>query len=354
MRIKKLKRELKKKEQLPYLITDLKNIEYLTGFKGTYARMIIDDKKSYFISDSRYEEYAKNILPKGVQFIIQKDDPNRLVKDIIDGADKKSLFLEEHALTLSVYLDLKKKLRGIKLVPGEDAVNILRMVKDEDEIEILKKAAQITDWCVDYIKGVLIPGITEWEVAMEIESFYKENGCRRTSFDSIVASAKGSSMPHYQTSMTKEIEDGDIILIDMGCEYEGYNSDLTRTFFLHSIDPYFENVYNIVKKAQEAACKAVKPGISTAKLDAVARDIIKAEGFGENFGHSLGHGFGLEVHELPAVKDEEFKLKKNMTITIEPGVYIPEKGGVRIEDMVLVTSDGSEILTKSTKEIIIL
>ncbi|MCP4138583.1 MAG: aminopeptidase P family protein [bacterium] len=355
MRLRKLKGILGKNGTFPYLISDLTNIKYLTGFTGSYASLLVDEKKSYFISDSRYEEYAKSILPKGTVFLLQKGELTGILKETLKEMGVKELYLEEHSMTLSNFLQMKKKLRGIKLVPAGDEVNTVRMVKDEEEIRVLKEAAALTDRCVDHLLEYIKPGMLEWEISVEIENFYRNNGCQKTSFETIVASGAGSSMPHYETSMTKKVEKGDVILIDMGCQYKGYNSDLTRTIFMNTIATKIEEIYSIVKWAQESAIESVKPGISTGELDCIARDIISGEGYGEYFGHSLGHGFGLEVHELPAVKKEgEIKLKKNMTITIEPGIYIPGLGGVRIEDMVLVTAKGGEVLTKSSKEIVVI
>ncbi|HOD16105.1 MAG TPA: M24 family metallopeptidase, partial [Spirochaetota bacterium] len=168
------------------------------------------------------------------------------------------------------------------------------------------------------------------------------------------AAGSGSSMPHYATSMSKKVRAGEPVLVDMGCEYQGYNSDLTRTMFVHSIDPALEKIYRVVQRAQEAAVRAVRPGITVGKLDAVARDIIAEAGYGEQFGHSLGHGIGMDVHELPAIRKGDLALKKGMAITIEPGIYLPGIGGVRIEDMVVVTAAGREVLTKSSKDIMIL
>ena len=340
---------------MPYLVSDLNNIRYLTGFTGSYAMLLVTEGNSFFVSDSRYEEYACSILPASVEFVLQKGDVNDIIRDICKKNGLKELFLEEHVLSLTAYLNMKKSLRGIKLIPGGNEVNYLRMTKDEDEIRILRDAAVITDQCVDHLRKIVKLGMIEWDIAVEIEYFYRKHGCRKTSFDSIVASGAGASMPHYEPSMTKKVVPGDVLMVDMGCEYNGYNSDLTRTFFINSIDPDLEKIYNIVKEAQELAVDAVRPGITTGRLDSVARDYITENGYGDNFGHSLGHGFGIEVHELPAIrKNGDVSLKKNMTITIEPGIYLPGKGGVRIEDMVLVTAKGREILTKSTKDIIVI
>lgn len=310
-RQKKLIRELRKKENLPYLVTDLTNIRYLTGFTGSHALMVVAEKKSFFISDARYQEYAESILPGNVEFSLQEGDLYNNIKEAVKATGEKRLFLEEHSLTLSQFLEMKKKLRGMKILPGGDEVNLLRMVKDDSEIEVIRRAAAITDRCVEHLASITKPGMTEWDIAVEIEHFYRTNGCRKSSFDTIVASGAGSSMPHYETSMDKKIESGDVLLIDMGCTLEGYNSDLTRTVFVNSIDPNIENIYKVVQKAQMRAVDAVRPGITTGKLDSIARDYISDAGYGENFGHSLGHGLGLEVHEVPALrKGGNLRLKK--------------------------------------------
>ncbi len=354
MRLKKLIRILHGRGALPYLVTDLVNVRYLTGFTGTYASLVIGSNRCYFISDSRYEEYARSIMPKGVEFVLQKIDFLETLKSVLKTIGAKELYLEEHSTPFSVYRNMKHNLKGVKLMPGGDEVNSVRMIKDEDELGILRQAAKITDACVDHLKKIIRPGDGEWDVAVEIEHFYRRHGCRKSSFDCIIASGPGASMPHYTTSMVKKVRAGEVILIDMGCEYQGYNSDLTRTMFVSSIDPALERIYRVVQQAQEAAVKAVRPGITTGKLDAVARDIITEAGYGERFGHSLGHGIGMEVHELPAIKPGDLKLKKNMAITIEPGIYLPGVGGVRIEDMVVITAKGHEVLTKSSKDIIVI
>jgi Xaa-Pro aminopeptidase len=354
-RIKHLRRELEKRKLFPYFISDLNNIRYLTGFPGSYAFMLFDRKDTFFISDSRYSEYARSLTDGFAEFLLPGDDLNVTLRGLLKRLNKKNLFLEEHSLTLSSFTLMKKSLRGIKLEPGGSEVNSIRMVKDEGEIAIIEKAAELTDSCFRFLTENIRPGMTEWDVAVEIENYYRKNGCRSSSFDAIVASGSGSSMPHYETSMEKKIEKGDVLLIDMGCIYRGYNSDLTRTIFVNSVDREIEKIYGIVKEAQESAIKAVRPGISTGKLDSVARDIITSRGYGEMFGHSLGHGLGVEVHELPAVKKKgETRLKKNMVITIEPGIYLPGTGGVRIEDMVMVTGKGCRVLTESPKDIIVI
>jgi len=339
---------------LPYMVNSLPNIQYLTGFDGSHAIMLVTFNSVYFISDARYEEYACSILPSGVNFILQDGEITGTLKELLSGEKLRELYLEEHSMVLGQYFQFKDALKGIKLRRGGDVVNDLRMVKDDDEISILDEAVSITDQCLSHIIGMIKPGIFEWDIAVEIEYFYKTNGCSGSSFDPIVASGAGSSRPHYKTSELKKIESGDILLIDMGCTYRGYNSDLTRTVFVHSITDEFREIYNIVRRAQETAIRSVRPGVSTGTLDSRARDVIIAGGYGDYFGHSLGHGVGMEVHELPAVKSGgSVRLKKNTVITVEPGIYLPGKGGVRIEDMVRAGSKGAEVMTGSAKDILI-
>ncbi|MCL2026057.1 MAG: Xaa-Pro peptidase family protein [Leptospirales bacterium] len=354
-RINNLKSNLRKKKHLPYLVSDLNNIRYLTGFAGSYAAFVVTEGDSFLISDSRYEEYASSILPKQVKFVLQSSTFKETLKEFCKNLNIENLFVEDNKFPVASFFELKKFLRKVKLLPGGNEVNFIRMVKDDEEIKILTEAAALTDRCFSHLISMIKPGMTEWDISVEIEYFYRKNGCRKTSFDSIVASGAASSMPHYETNMNKKIMPGDVLLIDMGCEYQGYNSDLTRTFFINNVDPELEKIYMIVKEAQKRALEAVKPGVNAGRLDKVARDYISEAGYGANFGHGLGHGYGIEIHELPAIrKNGEIVIKKNMTITIEPGIYLPGKGGVRIEDMVLVTASGGEALTKSTKDLIVL
>ncbi|MCL1833455.1 MAG: Xaa-Pro peptidase family protein [Leptospirales bacterium] len=356
MRIKRLRKILKERMSFPYLITDLNNIKYLTGFSGTNASIVVDENVSYFITDSRYEEYALALLPKNFKFILQQRSMQEAVKECLGARDRKSLFVESHSITLKQQALLKKELKKIKIIPlHDDPVNFIRMEKDNEEIAVLREAASITDNCFYHLLKFIKTGMTEWDIAAEIENYFKRHGCRSCSFDPIVASGSNSSMPHYTPSMDKKIARGEVLLIDMGCIYKGYNSDLTRTIFIGETDKKFTEIYNIVLEAQIKSIEAVRPGLGTSELDNAARSIISDYGYAEEFGHGLGHGLGIEVHEMPAVKkNDSIALKKNMVITIEPGIYISGFGGVRIEDMVLVTADGCEVLTKCTKELIVI
>jgi len=355
MRIERLRRRLEKTGRLPYLISDLINVGYLCGFRGSYGHLLVEEREAFLITDSRYEEYARSILAESIGFVLQKRDINHTLRGLLKKASGRWLFVEDHSTNLGGFEAMKKALPSVRLLAGGDEVNSLRMVKEEGEIEMLRKAVGIADDCFAHLMGLVRPGILEWDISVEIEYFYRKNGCRKSSFDSIVASGKGSSMPHYVSSMTKRIEPGEVLLIDMGCEYQGYNSDLTRTVFVNRLDADFEKIYRIVRSAQESAISSIRPGATSGSIDRAAREVIGKAGYGWAFGHSLGHGLGLEVHELPALRrGGTVRLKEGMAVTVEPGIYLPDRGGVRIEDVVLVTQQGCEILTGSSKDIHIL
>ncbi len=347
--------EIEAERSFPFLITDLTNIRYLTGFEGSSASLLLCGTQSYFISDARYSEYAMSILPSSVEFVLQKGSMPEILHGLINKIKSKKLYVENHGLSLDLFLMLQANLKGCRVHASESVIERLRMVKDEEEINLLKKAASITDRCFKHLLGIIREGISEWDISVEVEHFYRTNGCRSTSFETIAASGKGSSMPHYQTSMNKKIKHGEPVLIDMGCCYKGYNSDLTRTVFVGKVDPLLAKIYAIVREAQQTAIDRLAEGITAAELDTAARNVISARGYGDFFGHSLGHGVGLDIHELPTIRTNSGSvLTKNMTITVEPGIYIPGKGGVRIEDMVLVAENGCEVLTRSPKKMTII
>jgi Xaa-Pro aminopeptidase len=353
MRIDRAREKLSSLGKLPFLCTNLVNIRYLTGFSGSNGYLVIGDTESFLITDSRYEEYAKNILADTITILMQKDSPFDSIRSAFEALKAETLFVEENSIHYSFYCKLAENIGSLE--KGGDVIDRMRMVKDSEELSIIKKAARIADECTTFVAETASDKMTEWELSAAIENFYRSHGCRKSSFDSIVSSGAGSSMPHYVPSMTKKIETGAPLMIDMGCLYEDYNSDLTRTFFIGTVSAEFESLYDTALTAQMMAVDAVQAGMTTGQLDSVARDYISQKGFGDYFGHSLGHGIGLQVHELPAVKRSgDITLEPGMVITIEPGIYLPHKGGVRIEDMVCVTEDGCEVLTHYTKKLTIL
>lgn len=351
MRVDKLRNILDQNDHYPYIVFDRTNIKYLTGFTGSNAFVVLTPEKNYFISDSRYEIYAKSILNENWNFVLQETDFFSTIEKLLD---KGRIYLEPHKVTLSVYKRLETLFGNESVRESGSYINDLRSEKDEEEISTIRQAVKIADDCFEHLLKYIKPGLTEWDLAVEIDYFYKRNGCRGVSFDSIVASGAGSAMPHYEPS-NKLIEDNNMLMIDMGCIYNEYCSDMTRTVFIGSVPEKFKDIYSIVLEAQEKACQSVKAGITAGELDSVAREHILNAGYGNEFGHSLGHGVGLDVHENPYVKNgSNSVIPENSLITIEPGIYIEGEGGVRIEDIVLVKKEGYEILTSSTKELIII
>jgi Xaa-Pro aminopeptidase len=260
--------------------------------------------------------------------------------------------LEAEFVTLSLQEKLKDLLPQATFKSTEKLVESLSISKDADEIKKIKKAVKISEKAYNEILSLIKPGVKEKDIALELEYQMRSLGAEASAFDIIVASGQRSSMPHGVAS-DKKLRKGDFITIDFGCFFKGYTSDITRTVVLGKANAKQKEVYDIVLKAQVAACKAVKPGLACSRLDGVARDIIMKAGYGDYFGHGLGHGIGLIVHDGPIMNARSVEtLRANMVVTIEPGIYIPNWGGVRIEDDVVVTATGGQILSKLPKELI--
>jgi len=325
------------------------NRRYLSGFTGTAGYVLLTRDRNIFITDFRYVNQASEQCK---DFEIIKHTNERTLYDILNEFEVKTLGFEEEFVTFSQYEEFNEKLNNVELVPLKGVINKLRTIKTEDEIENIRKAANIADMAFEHICSLLKPGVTEWEISLELESFMKKQGASGTSFESIVASGKRSSLPHGVASQ-KVIENGDFVTLDFGCIYNGYCSDMTRTVVIGKATSKQKEIYEIVLNAQEAALESIRAGITGFEVDKIARDIITDKGYGEYFGHGLGHGVGLEVHEAPRLSPlGKDTLEENMVVTDEPGIYIPDFGGVRIEDLVVVKKDGYEILTKSPKHLI--
>jgi Xaa-Pro aminopeptidase len=287
---------------------------------------------------------------KGFEIIEHNNEKS--IYQIINSLGIKQLSFEEDFVTYGQYKELEDKLTGISLSPLNGIVNKLRRYKDSEELSIIEKAAIITDEAFGYIIEYIKPGISEKEISFELENCMRKKGASGTSFNIIVASGIRSAMPHGVAS-DKLVEKGDFITMDFGCVYQGYCSDMTRTIVIGKATEKQREIYNIVLEAQQKALEAIKPGISTKEVDRVARNVISTYGYGKYFGHGLGHGVGLEIHEEPRLSPlGKDILEAGMVITNEPGIYIPDFGGVRIEDLVVVTHDGNKVLSKSPKQLI--
>src|SRR5699024_2374439 len=240
----------------------------------------------------------------------------------------------------------------VELIPTSDIIESLRMIKSSEELEIMKKAAEVADAAYKHIRSYIKPGVKEIDVSNELEFFMRRQGATSSSFDTIVASGYRSALPHGVAS-TKEIQDGELVTLDYGALYEGYCSDITRTLAVGDISNELKTIYDTVLQAQLIGIEEIKQGLTGKEADALTRDYITEKGYGKYFGHSTGHGLGMEVHEGPGLSyRSDVKLKPNMVVTVEPGIYVPDNGGCRIEDDIVITETGNERLTHSTKELI--
>jgi Xaa-Pro aminopeptidase len=341
------------------LITKPENIRYLSGFTGEGVLLLENGGKDglfrVIITDFRYTEQAHQQSPGFEIFETSAGSiQNDIIKKVLNDAGVDKLYIEAETITLSEYEALGQALSGVNLLKGGGEVEDLRIIKTAEEVESIKRAEALTDQAFSYLLTVIKPGMTEMSLVALLYKFFLDNGADDFSFSPIVASGENSSKPHAIPGQ-RQITRGDLITFDMGCKINGYCSDFTRTVAVGSIDPELEKIYNIVLEANLKGLAAVKAGVNCKDVDAAARDHIAALGYGENFGHSTGHGVGLEIHEAPRLSTaSEQVLQSGMIVTVEPGIYLPGKGGVRIEDLVLVTDEGCEILSKSSKQLITL
>ncbi|MGL5268535.1 MAG: M24 family metallopeptidase [Spiroplasma sp.] len=332
------------------LLYSSENRFWYSNFISSLGYLLITKKTAKLLVDGRYiieaKAKAKNVTVENFTNIFQS------LKNICQTQQIKNIGFEADYVTYGQLQDWKKMLPNINFVPLN--VRELRMIKDESEINYIKKACEIGDLAFQEILKNVKPKMKEKELETIILNSFNKNGATKASFETIIASGIRSSMPHGKAS-DKIIIDNEIITCDFGCVYQGFCSDMTRTFALGTIDPKLIEIHNIVREAQMKGIKAIKPGIKIGEIDKICRDYITEKGYGQYFNHGTGHGLGIEIHEAPwVIRHEETILQPGMVITVEPGIYIPEIGGVRIEDDILVTKNGYEILTKSPREIDVL
>jgi Xaa-Pro aminopeptidase len=351
-RVNKVRKKIKQENLDAFLVTTLTNVRFLSGYSGSNGLLVITPARSFFLTDFRYWEQAKKQV-KGSKIIFGERD---LFDDLPKLGDLKSrrikLGFESENISFTLYQRLEKLLPEALLVPTEKFVESLMMIKDTDELKIIKRAVQITDRVFSQVLNFIQPGITEQDLAAEIEYMMKKDGAEGPAFDTIVASGFRSALPHGRASR-KKIKKGEFVTFDMGALVDGYCADMTRTIVVGKANPKQKKVYQLVLRAQKKAISSARPGMRCDKLDKVARDMIKKAGFGKYFGHGLGHGIGLLVHDLPRLTSKSSEvLMPGMVVTIEPGVYIPKWGGVRIEDDVIITKKGCEVLNRSPKNLL--
>lgn len=352
MKLQKIRTEMEKQQLEALLITSHYNLRYATNFTGSAGLALITQDKSWFITDFRYTEQAA-AQATGFEVVQAKTNLLAEVAELVDLQGIKTVSFEQDYVTYATFVQYQEKLQA-ELKPVSGIIEKIRMIKSPEEISILKQAAEIADAAYEHICGFIKAGRTELEVSNELEFFMRKQGATSSSFDIIVASGLRSAMPHG-VATDKVIEQGDMVTLDFGALYNGYISDITRTVAVGEPSEKLKEIYQVVLDSQVLGVEKIGPGMTGIEADAIARDYIKSKGYGEAFGHSTGHGIGLEVHEGPGLSSKsEIILEPGMAVTVEPGIYLPGVGGVRIEDDILITESGNERLTNSTKELRIL
>ncbi|MDD5042997.1 MAG: Xaa-Pro peptidase family protein [Candidatus Omnitrophica bacterium] len=329
------------------LLVSSANISYITGFPSRDAYLLISaGGKGVYFTDSRYSEEAQESLKNPIGFRECNGTVFSGIGTSLREMGIARLGFEERHLSFAEFARLKELSgKAVELIPVHGMVEASREVKDKDEVEKIKKAVKITGLAYRHIKKLAVPGASEMEIAGEFEHFVRLHGCNGPAFDTIVASGPNSSRPHHLSGQRK-LRRGEGVLMDLGVDYLGYKSDLTRVVFLGKINPLVREIYDIVRKAHDLAIERIHPGAEMSEIDRVAREYIASKGYAACFTHNLGHGVGLEIHEEPHFsRNEASAVKPGMVFTVEPGIYLPGKFGVRIEDLILVTRKGCEVLS---------
>jgi len=349
-RLTSLRKQMRSKGIDSFIVTNLNNVMYITGFTGSWGALMVDSGAATLITDFRYAEQVEEET-SGFDIKVSKEVPLLEAAKMRNGF-KGRLGFEAKSISYLDFGRMEKLLSDADLVPCENLIQEMRAVKDSYEIGKIMGAAGIGD---DVFSGILKevkPGVCEADLAAEIDYQFRKRGSLGPAFETIVASGPRSSMPHARAG-TRKFESGDMITFDMGVLFEGYCADMTRTVVLGKADDSQKRIYSLVLDAQKKALDMIRPGVKCSELDRAARGKIEDAGYGENFGHRLGHGVGIEVHEEPGISSKnETEVVANMVFTVEPGVYLPKRWGIRIEDTVIVREEGCEMLTRSPKEML--
>ncbi|MCF6155037.1 MAG: aminopeptidase P family protein [Candidatus Brocadia sp.] len=348
--LNKLKEELQEKKIGGFLVTNEVNIRYVANFTGSESILLITPDHDYLFTDFRYVEQARLDIP-WVRVVERKVSLIKTICEKLKRLNIKKLYVESLYLTLDQYSQIVSTIKGIHIIPTKGIIEKYRKRKTQEELEKIRTAIDIAERAYYNIQKKIKAGVSEKKIADLLEFEIRNYGGRKGSFETICATGPHASQPHARAS-GRMIQKKDVVLIDWGVNFQFYNSDLTRIRFIDKISTEFKNIYQIVLDAQRFAIDSIRPGRMAKDVDFAARNYIKKKGLGKCFGHGVGHGIGLEVHEGPTINSRSKEiLEENMVFTIEPGIYIPGWGGVRIEDMVLVTSSGCEVLSRLPKKL---
>lgn len=328
-----------------FLISNPNNLRYLTGLLLSDAEFVLTPYQNALFVDSRYFlEAQQSSLPVNVE-VIQFKDKYKEIPAWLSDHSLRQIGAESGFLSYHTFCKWQEKVSG-QLVPCENIIEKIRMIKDDFEVQLIRKSINIVAEIIKKIPNILNNQITERDLSLEIEYLMKKEGAERVAFDTIVAAGERAAMPHAAPT-DRKLQRAETVLIDLGAVFEGYHSDLTRTFYLGERPQEAKKLFQILQSAQEEAIKQIRPGVKAKDIDAFARTVIIKAGYGPFFGHGTGHGVGIEIHELPQISPaSETVLEEGMVFTVEPGIYLPHQIGMRLEDVVLVTRQGSQVLTR--------
>lgn len=352
-RVETVREHLRKLSLDGLMVTHLPNVHYLSGFTGSSGTCLILPDRAYFVSDGRYLTQSRQEVI-GMEILIGADSHLEIMKKKGVLGNGRSVGFEGDHTSVALMEKMTTLFPSCRWEATSRLVEKIAAVKDEEEIRLIRKAVEITDDVFDQIVPELRPGVQEREIAAKISYITRMLGADGDAFSPIVASGPNSALPHAVPS-ERELQEGDFVVLDFGARYGGYHADMTRTVVIGSASDRHRDIYDAVREAQSRTCRSLRAGMSCREADSVARDIISQRGYGEQFVHSTGHGLGLEVHTLPRLSQlSDDSLHENYVVTVEPGVYIPDWGGVRIEDDVIVKAYGCEILNQSPRDLLVL
>ena len=348
-----LRRVLRNRGHKALLVTHPTHVSYLSRFQGEDASLVISDESCILVSDGRFVTELADECPEQEVFIKTiSQSTDEAVAEVVRSLGLSSLAFEKDALSVGRYESIAQHLPSTELAGERGLVEDIRQIKDDDEIAAIRQAIHLAESAFGKLRGVVCPSLSEREIADRLEALMKEAGASGASFPTIAAVGRRAALPHARPSRDVLLGDNDFLLVDWGASGPPYKSDLTRLLTTGMVSARFEQVYRVVLKAQRRAISSIRPGVTAHDVDADARSVIEEAGFGSFFNHGLGHGIGLEIHEAPRIRTgSPTVLQAGMVVTIEPGIYLPDWGGVRIEDDILVTPDGYEILSRLSADL---